>query len=104
LGMHIYEESETCHTTKEVWTATASTFLTKVFFALTFIIPVLIFTLPNAIIASVIWGLILITTFSFFMAREQKVKPHQIIIEHLSITILVIFITHFVGDFIRIFF
>ncbi|MDD5290487.1 MAG: hypothetical protein PHZ04_00005, partial [Patescibacteria group bacterium] len=71
LGMHISEESENCHTTKEVWTATASTFLTKFFFALTFIIPVLIFTLPNAIIASVIWGLILITTFSFFMAREQ---------------------------------
>lgn len=103
LGIHISEESENSHTNKEIWTATVGTFLAKFFFALTFIIPVSLLTLPAAIIISIIWGLILITAFSFFMAREQKVKPHKIIIEHLSIAILVIFITHYVGDLIKIF-
>jgi len=104
LGIHISEEAENSHTAKEIWTTTICTFLAKFFFALTFIIPVSLLALPTAIITSIIWGLILITAFSFFMAREQKVKPHKVIFEHLSIAILVIFITHFVGDFIRIFF
>jgi len=104
LGIHVSEESENSHTPKEIWTATAGTFLAKFFFALTFIIPLSFLALPTAVITSIIWGLILITAFSFFMAREQKVKPYKIIIEHLSITILVIFITHFVGDLIKIFF
>ncbi|MDD5032206.1 MAG: hypothetical protein PHR36_04155 [Patescibacteria group bacterium] len=104
LGIHISEEAEASHTEKEIWIATICTFLAKFFFALTFIIPVSLLALPAAIIASVVWGLILITAFSFFMARRQGVKPHKVIIEHLSIAVLVIFITHFVGDFIRIFF
>jgi vacuolar iron transporter family protein len=104
LGIHISEESENCHSQKEIWTATIYTFLSKFFFALTFIIPISILTLPAAVITSIIWGLVLITIFSFFMAKEQKVKPHRVIIEHLSIAILVIFITYFVGDFVRIFF
>ncbi|MFH1188067.1 MAG: VIT1/CCC1 transporter family protein, partial [bacterium] len=57
LGIHISEESENKHTTKEIWESTISTFLAKFFFAITFIVPILLFDLTTAIIVSIIWGM-----------------------------------------------
>ncbi|MFH8086848.1 MAG: VIT1/CCC1 transporter family protein [Candidatus Aenigmatarchaeota archaeon] len=103
IGMHISEESERKHRPKEIWTATLSTFLSKLFFASTFILPVLIFELKEAIIVSVCWGLTLIISFSFYMAKQQKTKPLPVILEHLLITIIVVMITHYIGDLISSF-
>ena len=50
LGIHISEEAENAHTTKQIWTATVSTFLAKFLFALTFVVPVVLFTLTTAIV------------------------------------------------------
>uniref|UniRef100_A0A7V1EI88 VIT family protein n=1 Tax=candidate division WOR-3 bacterium TaxID=2052148 RepID=A0A7V1EI88_UNCW3 len=100
LGIHISEESENKHTTKEIWESTIMTFLSKFFFALTFLVPVLLFNLSTAIIVSVIWGLVLISLFSFRMGKEQNTNPLPIVGEHFFITIIVIVITHFIGDWI----
>lgn len=100
LGIHISEESENKHTTKEIWQSTISTFLSKFFFALTFIIPVLLFKLSTAIIISVIYGLSLLTILSFKIAKEQNKKPLKVIAEHLIIAVVVIITTHYVGRFI----
>lgn len=102
LGIHVSEESEGQHTKKEIWMAGLSTFLAKFVFALTFIIPVLIFKLNLAIIISIIWGLSMLSLLSYNMARTQKTKPWKVITEHLIIALIVIVITHFVGDWIRI--
>ncbi len=100
LGIHISEEAENKHTTKEIWESTISTFLSKFVFALTFVVPVLLFQLSTAIIVSVIWGLSLLGIFSFQIAKEQKIEPWKVIIEHLVIALIVIIITHYVGDWI----
>lgn len=100
LGIHISEESENKHGAKEIWEATISTFLCKFISALTFAIPLLLFQLSTAIIVSIIWGFLLLAIFSLFLAKEQKVKPWTVIIEHLLIASIVIFITHYVGDWI----
>ena len=100
LGIHISEESENNHTEKEIWESTISTFLTKFVFALTFIVPILLFQLSTAIIISIIWGLSLLSLFSFYIAREQKVKPSKVIIEHMVIAIVVIVITCYVGGWV----
>lgn len=103
LGVHVSEESENKHSTKEIWESTVSTFLSKFVFALIFIIPVLFLQLSTAIIVCVIWGLSLITIFSYYIAKQQNVKPYSIILEHLIIAIMVIMITHYVGDWIATF-
>lgn len=103
LGVHVSEESENKHSTKEIWESTVSTFLSKFVFALIFIIPVLFLQLSAAIIVCVIWGLSLITIFSYYIAKQQNVKPYSIILEHLIIAIMVIMITHYVGDWIATF-
>ncbi len=100
LGIHMSEESENKHSTREIWESTIMTFLAKFIFALTFLVPVLLFQLFTAIIISIIWGLSLITFFSFRMGKEQNVNPYQVAGEHLLTTIVVIIITHFIGDWI----
>ncbi|MCP8307479.1 MAG: hypothetical protein H3Z53_07310 [archaeon] len=100
LGIHISEESECKHTKKEIWESTASTFLSKFVFAMTFIIPILLLPLTTAIIVSIVWGLSLLGIFSFYIAKEQKVKSWEVIMEHLVIALAVIVITHYVGDLI----
>jgi VIT1/CCC1 family predicted Fe2+/Mn2+ transporter len=100
LGIHISEESENKHTTKEIWESTISTFFSKFGFALTFVIPLLLFELSTAIVVSVIWGLSLLSILSFSIAKEQKAKPWRVVAEHLIIALIVIVITHHVGDWI----
>jgi len=101
MGIHVSEESENIHTTKEIWQATIATFSSKFIFALTFIIPVLLFKeLSTAVLVSVIWGLSLLSVLSFIMAKQHKMKPWRPVVEHLSIAIIVIVITHYVGCWI----
>ena len=98
LGIHISEESENKHTPKEIWESTIFTFLAKFVFALMFIVPLLLFQLSTAIIVSVIWGMSLLSFFSFYIAKEQKARPWKVVMEHLIIALVVIVITHYLGD------
>lgn len=100
LGMHISQESENQHPTKEIWQSTLATLLTKFFFALTFIGPVLFFSLTTAVIVSVIWGLLLLGVFSFYLARQRNVNPGKVITEHLLIALVVIAATRLIGEWI----
>jgi len=102
LGIHISEESEAKHTTREIWLSTFATFLTKFIFALTFAIPVLIFKLQTAVTISVVWGFFLLGIFSFFLAKETKSNPWKVIIEHLSTAIAVIAISYLIGNWIAL--
>lgn len=99
LGIHISEESEN-KKPKDVWLSTIITFLTKFIFALTFFVPIMMFEISTAIIISVVWGLSLITILSFYIAKKQKENPWRVILEHLIITLLVIAMTHYVGDWV----
>ena len=100
LGIHISEEAENAHTTKQIWMATVSTFLAKFLFALTFVVPVVLFTLSNAVVISLIWGMLILTLLSYFIAKSQSEPPWKIVGEHLMIAIVVIGITHWVGDWL----
>ena len=100
LGIHVSEESENRHVEREIWEATVSTFFSKLVFALTFVVPVLLLELSTAIIVSVFWGLSVLAVFSYRMARQQKAKPAKVIAEHLIVALVVILVTHYVGDFI----
>jgi len=101
LGIHISEESENTRTTKQIWASTVATFVSKFFFALTFVIPVLFLRLSTAIIVSLVWGLSILTLLSYFVARAQANKPWKVIGEHLLIAGTVIAITHSIGDWIN---
>jgi VIT1/CCC1 family predicted Fe2+/Mn2+ transporter len=104
FGIHISEESEGHHNSKEIWEATVSTFLAKFIIGLTFIIPLLLFDLSIAVLVSITWGLLLLTIISFVIAKEQEKKPWKIIAEHLIMAVVVIITTYSVGNWISLVF
>ena len=104
LGIHISQESDMSSSKRDIWVATIVTLVSKMCMATTFIIPVLIFDLINAIYISVAWGLIVITILSYSLARKQGEKPLNVVGEHLAITAGVIVATHYVGDWVSVYF
>lgn len=101
LGIHVSEESKNSGPTMQIWEATIATFLAKFVIAATFVIPVVVRPLDQAIVISVIWGLLLLTALSFFVARAQAIPPWKVIGEHLLIALCVVAITHYLGDWAR---
>ncbi len=97
LGIHLAEEADPNSTTEHIWAATVSTFLNKFVFALSFAIPLLLLPLDLAVMASVVWGMLVITVLSYFIARVQEASPIAIIVEHLAIALLVVVLSHFIG-------
>jgi VIT1/CCC1 family predicted Fe2+/Mn2+ transporter len=102
FGIHISEESEKKHTPRQIWEASFFTFLFKLIFASTFIIPIMFFEISAAIFFSTIWGMLLLTILSYRMAVNQKESPLKVIGEHIIVAVLVIIVTHYVGDWIAI--
>jgi VIT1/CCC1 family predicted Fe2+/Mn2+ transporter len=104
LGIHMSQEYEDHRTTKEIWESTLATFLSKFFFALTFLVPIFLFpnSLGTAITVSAIWGLLALGILSFVIAKYKKEKPWKAILEHLTIALIVIIITHYAGDLISL--
>jgi len=100
LGIHISEEAENQHDAKEIWESTISTFSSKFVFALTFLIPVLLFDLPIAMVVSVIWGLAILGILSYGIARSQGASRWKMVAEHVGIALIVVVMSHYVGDWI----
>ena len=100
LGIHISEEAETMHTSKEIWESTLATFTAKFLFALTFIVPVLILDLSNAIIVSIAWGMVILTILSHTIAKLQRKNTWSVVAEHLVVALIVVVLAHYVGDLI----
>jgi VIT1/CCC1 family predicted Fe2+/Mn2+ transporter len=98
LGMHVSLEAQNVYSTRHVWQSTLATFVTKFLMALTFVVPVLLLELGMAIAVSIVWGLVVVALLSYRMARVQGVAPWTVIGEHLLIAVVVIAVTHFVGD------
>jgi VIT1/CCC1 family predicted Fe2+/Mn2+ transporter len=97
LGIHLAEEADPNATSDHIWAATVSTFLNKLVFALSFAVPLLLLPLEQAVIASVVWGMLVIIVLSYFIARAQKASPVAIIAEHLGIALLVVVLSHLIG-------
>lgn len=104
IGIHISEEAEGEHATKEIWEATVFTFSSKFLFTLSFVPLIIFLENSTAILASVVWGLFLIVIVSLLTAKLQDKNVFRAIAEHLLVTIVVIVVAHFFGDAIYGFF
>lgn len=103
LGIHVSEESENRHS-KEIWSSTFSTFVSKFLFALTFLVPVILFDLALAVAVSIVWGLFSLSVLSYKIATDRKKDPWKAIGEHLSIAVIVVIVTHYLGIMISVIF
>jgi VIT1/CCC1 family predicted Fe2+/Mn2+ transporter len=100
LGIHIAEESNPRRSSHRVWQATLATFAAKLVMALTFLVPLLLFTLGTAIVVSIVWGFAVLTLLSWRLARLQGAPAWRVIGEHLLIAAIVVVATHLLGDWL----
>ncbi|MBN2169536.1 MAG: hypothetical protein JW738_09850 [Actinobacteria bacterium] len=100
LGIHVSEESENVHSTREIWESTVFTFVSKFLFSSIFIVPVLLLDLSLAVIVSVAMGLLIIGAGSYVMALNQDEATWKVVAEHLSIAAIVVVLTHYAGELI----
>jgi VIT1/CCC1 family predicted Fe2+/Mn2+ transporter len=101
LGIHVSEEAEDKHSPLEIWESTIFTFIAKFVVAASFLIPLLLLDFSIAVLACVVYGLFLLGLSSFIMARSQKTNPWMVVGEHIFIALLVVILSHYVGDWIR---
>ena len=97
FGMHLAEEARPDSTTRSVWMTTLATFLTKFVMASTFVLPLLILPLEQAVIACLIWGVIVLTAISIFIARQQGESVLPVVTEHLGFATLVMVLSWLAG-------
>ncbi len=97
LGVHIAKESEGNFSEREVWQATIFTFICKFFFALTFLIPVLLLKENLAIIVAIAWGILMLVILNYQVARASQQKPLKVIFEHVFIALMVIVLSRGAG-------
>lgn len=100
LGIHISKESEPDVSKTDVWIATLVTLVAKMMMAISFMLPVLLLPVTQAIVVSIIWGVLVISLLSYRLAINQGVKPFHVISEHLAIMLFVVICTHYVGEWV----
>lgn len=99
FGIHIYQESELIGK-KEVWLSTLTNFLTRLFVSLTFIIMIIVLPIRLAAVCSVIWGLFVLTVMTYLIAKQQKINPLSAILVHITIAVVVVIASNFIGAFV----
>jgi VIT1/CCC1 family predicted Fe2+/Mn2+ transporter len=99
LGIHIYRESLP-GTESNPRVNTISNFATRLGVMMLFVAIVLTLPLTFAITISVAAGLVLLTVLSYYIALNQKTSIAMSMVHHLGIAVVVIFLSHFLGQMI----
>lgn len=104
FGIHLSQESSGVKSDKHIWEATFATFVSKFLFALTFLIPILLFKIDVAIVISIVWGMFLIGYLSYVVSKgndDKKGEFFAVITEHFALFTIVILSSYFVGKLIN---
>jgi vacuolar iron transporter family protein len=99
LGIHMYQESEGL-SRKKVWLLTLTNFLSRFVTSLGFIAIIVIFPLQIAVILSLVYGLTILSTVSYLIAKSRNIHPWTSISEHLIIAVIVIILSRLAGRLI----
>lgn len=102
LGIHVSIESEKNIKEEDIWGATIAAFAAKTIFALIFLVPLIFLSLKIATIVCIILGLTILSIYSYFLARSEKITPAKAIIEHVAVAVVVIALTAAIGHLIRL--
>lgn len=97
LGIHIYQESEGL-TRKQVITSSLTNFFTRLIVSLGFIFIIYLLPIQIAVIISIIYGFIVLSTISYIISRRKRINPWYAILEHIVIALIVMFSSHYFSN------
>ena len=99
LSIHIYQESEQLNK-REAFAGTVTNFLTRLLLGSSFVILVGLLPLAHVAQAAVVWGVLLLATLTYLVARERQVKPLPEVLKHLLVALVVLAVSTLIGRWI----
>ncbi len=99
-GFYVSEETETYHTKKEIWKSTILCFLGTLGVVVILSIPILLFSLKNAIIISEILGLLILGILGYFVSTISKQTAGKLILKYIIIGMFVSLVCFGLGELI----
>lgn len=86
---------------KNSLSTTLIAFFSKLIFALSFLIPILIFNLHLAIWIDIIYGVIVLAVYSYQLAKSKNEGAIKTVVLHILLAVVVISLSHAIGLFIN---
>lgn len=99
LAIHAYQESERL-TSSQAFRSTVTNFLTRFLVTASFVILALALPLGRLTPAALVWGMSLLATLTYFVARTRGVAPVPEIAKHIGVAIVVIVVSRGIGTWI----
>ncbi len=99
LAIHVYQESEQLDS-RAAFRSTVTNYLTRLLVAGSFVALTLL--VPARLLAPLAlgWGLALLCTLTYFVARSRGASPGIEIVKHLGVAVTVIALSRAIGDWI----
>ncbi|MBW2977608.1 VIT1/CCC1 transporter family protein [Candidatus Woesearchaeota archaeon] len=99
-GMHVSQETEIHHRRKEVWKSTILSFMSTFLVAIALTLPLIFFSVKNALIISALIAVVLLVNLGYFVAEIRNKKPISLILEYTLMGIVVSVICFGLGNLI----
>jgi hypothetical protein len=99
LGVHVYQEAERL-AAREAFRTTVTNFLARLLISLSFIALTGLLPPRLLITAAVAWGLGLLATLSFLLARARGVAAGPEIVKHCAVALIVLALSRAIGAWI----
>lgn len=99
LSIHVYQESERLEARK-AFRATLINFATRLSLALSFVLIMILLPPPAALIASAVWGLLLLTGLTYVVARDRGQPVIPEVLKHIAAAVVVVAASKAIGRFI----
>jgi len=99
LAIHAYQESERL-ASRQAFLSTVTNFLTRFLVTGSFVILALALPLGRLTPAAVVWGMALLGTLTYFVARARGVAPIREVAKHIGVAIGVIVVSRAIGTWI----
>ena len=88
FGIHIYQESQGVKP-GEVKKTTTNNFIARFIITVIFILFTFLLPINLGVILSIIFGVLILISLSYYIAKDQKINPLGVTIRHMFLAILV---------------
>jgi len=100
LSVHIYQESEKL-AEKRAFRTTVANFIARFAISISFILIFLLLPTAPAIAACIVWGFLLLSGLSYFLAKARAVSAFKEISKHAGVALVVLVLSQIIGIEIR---
>ena len=99
LAIHVYQESENLPS-RRAFRSTVANYVTRLMVAGSFALLALLTPAHSLVPVVLAWGMALLCTLTYFVARGRRVSPGLEVIKHLAVAIVVIIVSRVIGAWI----